>query len=97
MRLKAITAKATPTIAQTPAARPSTPSEKLTTFIIPTRPIAVSVGAAAPKRLVPEQRERDVGDVDAADGDGDGRRADLARELDRRMEVEAVVERADRA
>ena len=33
-------------IAHTPAARPSTPSEKLTTFIIATRPITVSSGPA---------------------------------------------------
>ena len=33
-------------IAQTPAARPSTPSEKLTTFIIATSPITVSTGPA---------------------------------------------------
>ncbi len=33
-------------IAQTPAASPSTPSEKLTTFIITTSPITVSTGPA---------------------------------------------------
>jgi hypothetical protein len=33
-------------IVQTPAASPSTPSEKLTTFIIATRPITVSTGPA---------------------------------------------------
>ncbi len=33
-------------IMHTPAARPSTPSEKLTTFIIATRPITVSTGPA---------------------------------------------------
>ena len=33
-------------IAHTPAARPSTPSEKLTTFIIATRPTTVSSGPA---------------------------------------------------
>ncbi len=33
-------------IAHTPAARPSTPSEKLTTFIITTMPITVSTGPA---------------------------------------------------
>ncbi len=33
-------------IAHTPAARPSTPSEKLTTFIIATRPMTVRIGPA---------------------------------------------------
>lgn len=33
-------------IMQTPAARPSTPSEKLTTFIIATSPITLSTGPA---------------------------------------------------
>ena len=33
-------------ITHTPAARPSTPSEKLTTFIMPTSPITVSTGPA---------------------------------------------------
>ncbi len=45
-RSKAITAIAAAMIAQTPAASPSTPSEKLTTFIIATRPITVSTGPA---------------------------------------------------
>jgi hypothetical protein len=34
-------------IVHTPAASPSTPSEKLTTFIITTRPITVSTGPAS--------------------------------------------------
>ena len=45
-RSKAITAIAAAMIAQTPAARPSTPSEKLTTFIIATSPSTVSTGPA---------------------------------------------------
>jgi len=45
-RSNAITATATAMITHTPAARPSTPSEKLTTFIISTRPITVRIGPA---------------------------------------------------
>jgi hypothetical protein len=45
-RSNAITVIATAMIMHTPAARPSTPSEKLTTFIIATRPITVSTGPA---------------------------------------------------
>ena len=45
-RSKAITAIAPAMIAQTPAARPSTPSEKLTTFIRKTRPSTVTIGPA---------------------------------------------------
>ncbi len=41
-RLKAMTAKATPSIVQTPAARPSTPSEKFTMFISATSQTTVS-------------------------------------------------------
>jgi hypothetical protein len=41
-----MTAIAAAMIAHTPAARPSTPSEKLTTFIIATRPMTVSTGPA---------------------------------------------------
>ena len=41
-----MTAKAMPSIVHTPAARPSMPSEKLTTFIIPTSQITVSTPPA---------------------------------------------------
>jgi len=41
VQVESITASATAIITHTPAARPSTPSEKLTTFIIATRPITV--------------------------------------------------------
>ncbi len=41
-----------------------------------------------------EERERDVGGLDPADH-GDDRRRDLAEQLDRGMQVEAVVDRAD--
>ncbi len=46
-RSNAITAIAAAMIVHTPAARPSTPSEKLTTFIISTSPITVSTGPAS--------------------------------------------------
>jgi hypothetical protein len=45
-RSNAITAIAAAMMVQTPAARPSTPSEKLTMFIIATSPITVSAGPA---------------------------------------------------
>ena len=45
-RSKAITAIVAAMIMHTPAARPSTPSEKLTTFIIATSPTTVSSGPA---------------------------------------------------
>ncbi len=45
-RSNAITAIAAAMIAHTPAASPSTPSEKLTTFIIATSPTTVSTGPA---------------------------------------------------
>ena len=51
-------AKATAEIAQTPAARPSTPSEKLTTFISATRPSTVSTPPSAAE--VHEVEERSV-------------------------------------
>jgi hypothetical protein len=46
LRSKAMIAIAAAMITQTPAASPSTPSEKLTTFIIATRPTTVSSGPA---------------------------------------------------
>ena len=81
-------------IAQTPAARPSTPSERLTTFITATRPATVSGPPASPKLDRADERQRDVGDLDAR-RDGDAGRDDLAGELGAGREVEAVVEGAD--
>lgn len=46
-RSKAITAMVAAMIAHTPAARPSTPSEKFTTFIIATNPMTVRIGPAS--------------------------------------------------
>ncbi len=46
LRSNAITASAPAMIAHTPAASPSAPSERLTMFIIPTRPITVRIGPA---------------------------------------------------
>ena len=48
-RSNAMIAKAAAETAHTPAARPSTPSEKLTTFISATMPSSVSTPPAAPK------------------------------------------------
>ena len=85
-------------IAQTPAARPSTPSEKLTTFIITTSPITVSTGrrprARVGERQMADERQRDRLHGDAVVHD-DHRREHLAEQLDRGVQVEAVVERAD--
>ena len=52
-RSKAMIAKATAEIAQTPAARPSTPSEKLTTFITATMPSTVSGPPKSPNSSAP--------------------------------------------
>ena len=50
-------------IAQTPAARPSTPSEKLTTFIIATSPITVRIGPAFVDRCRGSAGRRRTGSV----------------------------------
>ena len=52
-RSNAITANAAAEIAQTPAASPSMPSEKLTTFITPTSPSSVSTSPAVPNSTRP--------------------------------------------
>ncbi len=52
-RSNAITASAAAMIAQTPAAKPSTPSEKLTTFISATRPTTVIAPPALGKCRTP--------------------------------------------
>jgi hypothetical protein len=46
VRSKAMIASVPAMITHTPAARPSTPSERLTTFIITTSPITVNMGPA---------------------------------------------------
>ena len=48
-----MTANATPSIVHRPAARPSTPSEKFTTFIIPTSQITVSTPPVFGNESVP--------------------------------------------
>ena len=53
-------AKATALIAQTPAARPSMPSEKFTTFITKTRPSTVSGAARVAEVDRADERQRDV-------------------------------------
>ena len=86
--------KATALIAQTPAARPSTPSEKLTTFMTSTSPTTVSGPPADAEVDRADERQREVRDLDAG-RDRDRRRQDLAGELEAGRQVEAVVERAD--
>ena len=50
-------------IAHTPAARPSTPSEKLTTFIIATSPITVRIGPASAGPVLGNDRRPANGSV----------------------------------
>ena len=94
-----MTAIAAAMIAHTPAARPSTPSEKLTTFIIATSPITVSTGPALVTPALGKSSVPDEGQRDRLDGDpevhDDHRREHLSDELERRMQLEAIVQRAD--
>ena len=92
-RSKAITASATAMIAQTPAARPSTPSEKLTTFISATNPTTVIAGAGVGEVQQAHEGQRDPFDDDAEVHD-DQRGGDLPSELHHGRQLEAVVERA---
>ena len=98
-RSNAITVIAPAMIVQTPAARPSTPSEKLTTFIIATSPITVSTG---PAFVIPAFGKASVptnGSVIAFTATPKCTtitgRDELAGELDDRRQLEAIVERAD--
>ncbi len=91
-RSNAITASAAAMIAQTPAARPSTPSEKLTTFISATRPTTVIAAPALGKCSRPTKGSAISFDFDAEVHD-DQRRGHLPGELHQRRQVEAVVER----
>ena len=54
-RSKAMTAKAAAEIAHTPAARPSMPSDRFTTFITATRPSSVSTSPTPPKATGPRK------------------------------------------
>ena len=75
-------ANAMPSIVHTPAASPSTPSEKLTTFIIPTSQITVRKPPAFGNCSATDERDRHVGH-DRACLDRDHRGGDLADQLDR--------------
>ena len=75
-RSKAMIANATAAIAHTPAARPSMPSEKLTTFISSTSANTVSGAAEAAELDAVHERERERVDLHAA-GDQHDRRRDL--------------------
>ena len=75
-------ANATPSIVQTPAASPSTPSEKLTTFIIPTSQIDGQYAAGVGELQRP--RNGIVTPVDHRPRlDRDHRGGDLPEKLDR--------------
>ena len=60
-RSNAITENAIPSIVHRPAARPSTPSEKLTTFISPTSQITVSTPPVLGNWSAPMNGQRHVG------------------------------------
>ena len=93
---RAMIANVAAAIVHTPAASPSAPSVKFTTFITATIPTSVS---ALPARLAQadgiEERQRHVVHVDACPHRYRGRR-ELPGELDRRVEaaVAPVVQRA---
>ena len=73
-------ANAIPSIVHSPAASPSTPSEKLTTFISPTSQITVSTPPALGNCSAPTNGI--VTSVTTAPRlDGDDRRRDLAEQL----------------
>ena len=93
-RSKAMIANAMPSIVQTPAASPSTPSEKLTTFIIPTSQMTVSDTALVGELQRAHERDRDPGH-DGSRLDRDHRRDDLSDQLDPRPQRANVVDRAD--
>ena len=82
-------------IAPMPAARPSIPSMKLKLFISATIQSIVTGYCSAPRSSAPQQRQREVVDRGAG-GDRDRGRRQLADELDDRVDLEAVVEQADR-
>ena len=94
----AMIAKVAAAIVHTPAARPSAPSVKFTTFITATMPTSVSALPAVslePDRV--DERQRHVVHEHAR-GDRDRRRRELPGELDERMQpaLAYVVDRARR-
>ncbi len=94
-RSNAITANAAAEIAHTPAASPSMPSEKLTTFMIADQPEQRQHVAGGAELDAAQERQRD--DVDADAGEHQHQRGGhLAGELGARAELAPVVERADR-
>ena len=85
---------ATALIAQTPAARPSMPSEKLTTFITKTRPTIVSGAPAPPRSTAP--RNGSVKFVTSTPAETGIAAATICpASLTARDQLEAVVDRAD--
>ena len=88
-------ANVTAEIVQTPAARPSTPSVKFTTFITATIASPVSSPPpVAPRSTEPDERQRERLHAHAG-GDRDRGCRDLPEQLHRRRHVVEVVDRAD--
>ena len=94
-RSNAMTAKPIAAIAQTPEARPSTPSDRLTTFMTTTRPISGQRAAQLAEVDAADERQREVVDADAREH-ADQRGGDLPQQLHARREVAQVVEQPDR-
>ncbi len=89
-----MTANTAAAIAQTPAARPSIPSEKFTTFMTATSPTTVSGSPAEPKSTAPMNGNvMFVTSTPACTGMIAA--TDLPGELDDRRQVEPVVQRPD--
>ena len=86
--------KAMPSIVHTPAASPSTPSEKLTTFISPTSQMTVSTPPVFGNCEPADEWQRHVGHHRAG-LDRDHRGRDLPEQLDQRAQVARVIDRAD--
>ena len=86
--------KAAAEIAHTPAASPSMPSEKFTTFITKTSPTSVSGPPSSPNSSAPIERQRDVGDLHPREHADQGG-GELPGELQAGRDVAQVVGEAD--
>ena len=83
-----MTANAAAEIAHTPAASPSIPSEKFTTFMSPTSPISVSASPSSSKSTRP-MNGTVTSSMLTPESTSIERRADLAGELERRRRARA--------
>ena len=89
-----MTAKATPSIVQTPAARPSTPSEKFTTFISATSQTTVSGPPSWGNCSEPTNGIARFS-ITAPPRTATIAAANLPKQLEQRIEVDRVVDRTD--